>query len=258
MGLPKRRTIAAALSLVAIAGCGTNSGGGSVPRGNPDNRHGPQAVDNYAAVALLRALVVTSSDSYYAGASAADARTQLLRARQNYDTLAGHVKTADPVVDREVVARFNLLQTSMRRGIAPDHYRDLATPLGDQLMDGVVQALVPQSARTDRGVQAETLNRLVARLDADYDASASGTDQATARLAFEEGWGLYRQALAITSNLKPFLGSKANTITGTLANLKTYGFPTGPIAPDAPPATKVDAETQKIIAAVDSRFGLQD
>src|SRR3954470_20562710 len=134
------RRSAALLAVVAIAGCGSSGGGGGVPRGNPDLRHGPAAVDAYASVELLRALVIASSDQYYAGGSAADARTQLQRARASYGSLAPKVRTADPVVDREVTARFDLLARDLRRGISPDHYRDLATPLGDQLMDGVAQA----------------------------------------------------------------------------------------------------------------------
>src|SRR3954453_5752365 len=101
------RTRAAALVLaVAIAGCGGSGGSGGVPQGNPDARHGPAAVDDYAAVELLRARLVASSDSYYSGGSAEDARNQLTRARATYDALAGRVKAKDPVVDREVVARF--------------------------------------------------------------------------------------------------------------------------------------------------------
>src|SRR4051794_17962791 len=98
-------------ALVAVAilavGCGSAGSGGGVPRGNPDTRHGPEAVDAYASVELLRALVVASSDPYYSGGSADDARTQLTRARSAYDALAGRVKAKDPVVDREVIARFN-------------------------------------------------------------------------------------------------------------------------------------------------------
>jgi hypothetical protein len=52
----RRAAALAALCLLA-AGCGSG-GGGSVPRGNPDSRHGPAAVDDYAAVELLRAKLV--------------------------------------------------------------------------------------------------------------------------------------------------------------------------------------------------------
>lgn len=255
------RAAAAAMlvaSTCALGACGAGgAGGGSVPRGNPDNRHGPAAVDNYAAVELLRALIIASSDSYYAGASASDARAQLARARANYEVLAPPVRAHDPVVDREVVARFDVLARDLRSGIGPDRYRDLAGPLGDQLMDGVVQALVPQGARSDRGVQAEALRRVTTRLDATYDASASGAAPGTARLAFEESWGLWRRALALTANLKPYLGTKKNVIAGSLNNLRGIAFSQGPIAPDDPPAAKVDAATQKVIAALSTRFGLQ-
>jgi hypothetical protein len=247
-----------ALTCCVLAACGSSGSGGSVPRGNPDARHGPTAVDNYAAVELLRALVIASSDAYYAGGSAGDARTQLTQARANYNVLAGHTKAKDPVVDREVVARFNVLARDLKAGIAPDHYRDLATPLGDQLMDGVDQALVPPAARSDRGLQAEALRRVVARLGATYDASAGGTDPTTGRLAYEESWGLWRRALALTANLKPYLGAEKNTIAGTLNGLRGTAFSNGPLPPDAPATAKADAATAKVGAALVKRFGLSD
>lgn len=247
--------IALISGLVVLAGCGSG-GSSSVPRGNPDARHGPAAVDNYAAVELLRAQIVASSDSYYAGGSASDARTQLTRARAAYDVLAGRVRAKDPVVDREVVARFDVLARDIRRGVAPDHYRDLAGPLGDQLMDGVVQAVVPPAARSDRGVQAEALRRLSVRLAATYDASASGVDDTTARLAFEESWGLWRRALALTALLKPDLDGEKNVVAGALNNLRGSAFPDGPTLPDSPPASKVDAAGQKVSQALSKRFGL--
>jgi hypothetical protein len=247
---------AAAVAVVALllAGCGSDDSGG-VPRGNPDTRHGPAAVDDYAAVELLRARLVASSDSYYSGGSASDARTQLERARAAYDILAPRVKKNDPVVDREVVARFDTLARDIRRGTSPDHFRDLATPLADQLMDGVTQALVPAAARTDRGVQAEALRRVTARLAATYDASAVGADDTTTRLAFEESWGLWRRALALTALIKPDLGGQKNTVAGSLNGLRGSAFPDGPSVIDAPPAQKVDAAGTKVANALSKRFG---
>jgi hypothetical protein len=250
-----RAAIVAAVAL-ALAGCGGSGGSGGVPRGNPDTRHGPAAVDAYASVELLRALVVASSDSYYSGGSADDARTQLHRARSAYDALAGRVKANDPVVDREVVARFDVLARDIKNGITPDHYRDLANPLGDQLMDGVAQALVPQAARSDRGVQAEALRRVATRLAATYDASASGGDDRTSRLAFEEAWGLWRRALALTALIKPNLGGQKNTVAGALNNLRGKAFPDGPTAPDSPSSADVEAAQQKVVDALDKRFGV--
>jgi hypothetical protein len=246
---------AAALAAIAllIAGCGGSSDG--VPRGSPDSRHGPAAVDDYAAVELVRARLVASSDSYYSGGSAADARTQLQRARAAYDVLAPRVKKNDPVVDREVVARFDTLARDIRAGTAPDHYRDLANPLSDQLMDGVSQALVPQAARSDRGVQAEALRRVTARMAATYDASAAGLDDTTQRLAFEESWGLWRRALALTALIRPDLGSQTSAVSDTLANLRGSAFPEGPSQIDAPPSDKVDRAGTKVIDALDKRFG---
>jgi hypothetical protein len=250
-----RGALALAALCLLVAGCGS-SGSGGVPRGNPDSRHGPAAVDDYAAVELLRAKLVASSDSYYAGGSAEDARTQLSRARAAYDILAPRVKAKDPVVDREVVARFDTLARDIRAGTAPDHFRDLAGPLADQLMDGVSQALVPQAARSDRGVQAEALRRLTTRMTATYDASASGdTDIGTARLAFEESWGLWRRALSLTALIKPDLGGQKNTVAGSLNNLRGSAFPDGPNLVDAPPAQKVDSAGTKVIDALSRRFG---
>jgi hypothetical protein len=226
-----------------------------VPRGNPDQRHGPAAVDDYAAVELLRARVIASSDSFYAGGSAEDARAQLRRARIAYDVLQPRVKANDPVVDREVSARFDLLARDLQRGIAPDHYRDLAGPLGDQLMDGVSQAIVPDAARSDRGVQAEALRRIATLLPATYDASANSGDDTTARLAFEESWGLWRRALALTALIKPNLGSQKNTVAGTLNGLRGTAFKQGPTIFDSPPTAKVDSAGTKVVDALSKRFG---
>ena len=249
------RAAVLAAAAILIAGCGSGGAGGGVPKGNPDARHGPAAVDAYASVELLRALIVASSDSYYSGGSADDARTQLSRARAAYDALAGRVKAKDPVVDREVVARFDVLARDIKNGITPDHYRDLANPLGDQLMDGVAQALVTQAARSDRGVQAEALRRVATRLAATYDASASGADDRTSRLAFEESWGLWRRALALTALIKPNLGGQKNTVAGSLNGLRGKAFPDGPTVPDSPAAEDVDAAQQKVVDALSKRFG---
>lgn len=253
-----RIAAAAAALAFAIAGCGgSGSGSGGVVKGNPDSRHGPTAVDDYASVELLRARLVASSDSYYAGGSAEDARTQLQRARAAYDVLAERVKKNDPVVDREVTARFDVVAGFMRRGVAPDRYRDLVTPLSDQLMDGVVQALVSQAARTDRGVQAEALRRVTTRLAATYDASAGASDENTARLAFEESWGLWRRALSLTTLIKPDLGAQKNAVAGALNGLRDQAFSQGPSILDAPPAERVDAVQAKVSDALNKRFQLQ-
>jgi hypothetical protein len=252
------RAAAAALlvgAACALTACG-GTGGASAPQGSPDARHGPTAVDAYSSVELLRALLIASSDPYYAGGSAADARLQLARARAAYDALAGRVKANDPVVDREVVARFNTLEQDIRRGIRPDKYRDLLGPLADQLMDGVSQALVPPAARNDRGLQAEALSRVTSRLAATYDASASGPDDSTPRLAFEEAWGLWRRAQALTVLIKSSLGGEKNLVAGTLNNLRGSAFSNGPTRLDAPPVTKVDNASTKVVEALNKRYRL--
>src|SRR5258705_12778012 len=124
-----RGLAACTAAAVVIAGCG--SSGSSVRQGNPDVRLGAAAVDSYSSVELLRALLVASSDGYYAGGSVADARRQLQRARAAYASMSGRVLAGDPVLQREVSARFNLLARDLSRGIRPDRYRDLAGPLTD-------------------------------------------------------------------------------------------------------------------------------
>jgi hypothetical protein len=105
-------------------------------------------------------------------------------------------------------------------------------------------------------VQAEALRRLTTRLTATYDASASGeTDIGTARLAFEESWGLWRRALSLTTLLKPDLGGQKDTVAGSLNNLRGSAFPDGPNLVDAPPAEKVDSAGTKVIDALSKRFG---
>lgn len=250
-----RKALLVVAAALIVAGCGS-SGSGSVPQGSPDSRHGPQAVDDYASVELLRARLVASSDAYYAGGNAGEAGTQLARARAGYDLLAPRVRTEDPLVDREVVARFETLERDIRHGITPDRYRDLSGPLADQLMDGVTQALVPQAARSDRGVQAEALRRVTARLAATYDASASAADERTARLAFQEAWGLWRRALSLTTLIKPDLGAQKDAIAGALNGLRESAFADGPALLDAPAQDKVDGAQLKVSAALGKRFGL--
>lgn len=250
---------AAAAALLALAcllsACGS-SGSERAPRGNPDARHGGTAVDNYAAVELLRALLIASSDGYNAGGGVADARTQLSRARANYAVLEGAVKARDPVVDREVSARFDLLTRDLRRSVSPKQYQGLAGPLFDQLMDGVAQALVPEKARDDRGVQAEALRRLAARMGADYDVAASSPGDDTSKLAFQEAWGIWRRAQIVGGLLKASLGPENSAVNDTIGNLRAYGFPNGPAPPANPPAGKVDAATAKIVNALLKRYAL--
>lgn len=249
-----RAAAAAACLVLAVAGCGGN--GAKVPRGNPDSRHSPQVVDSYAQVEFLRALLIASSDSYYAGGSAEDARTQLRRARASYDQLAGRVKAADPVVDREVVARFDAVATVLRQGIPPDRYRDLVGPLADQLMDGVSQALVPPAGRADSGVPAEALRRVALRMSATYDAASSSEADTPSRLAFQEAWGLWRRAQALQSLLATDLGGQADRVANALDGLRQPAFPNGPLQPDQPPAAKVDAVSARIVQVLDRRFAL--
>jgi hypothetical protein len=246
-----RLAAAAVACALLVAGCGS-SDGGAVPKGSPDERHGAAAVDAYASVELLRALLVASSDGFYAGGSAEDAATQLDRARSSYDDLQGQVRQEDPVLAREIDARFAVVDKALARGVTPDRYRDLMGPLADQLMDGVSQAVVKPAARSDRGVQAEALRRLSSRMAATYAAAA---EQGTT-LAFEESWGLWRRALAVTALIKGDLGSQKDTVAAALNNLRGSAYPAGPLIPDEPKPDKVDSAQQRVTNALDKRFRL--
>ena len=249
-----RHLAALAVAVLLVAGCGSDDAA-TVPQGSPDERHGAPAVDAYASVELLRGLLVASSDSYYAGGSVADAQAQLRRARAAYAGLARGVAAEDPVVHREVTVRFGRLERELARGIAPDRYRDLANPLADQLMDGVMQALVPSDARTDRGVQAEALRRVTTRLAATY-VTAAATAETQARLAFEESWGLWRRALALTAMIKSDLGDQKDTVAGALNDLREPAFPDGPTHTDEPAVEDVERARADVNDALAERFRL--
>jgi hypothetical protein len=253
-----RKSAAAVLLVLACALSACGSGGsGKAPQGNPNARHGSTAVDSYAAVELLRARLIASSDSYYAGAPAGDARQQLAGAREAYDALAPRVRANDPTVDREVVARFNLLARDLHRGGAPDHYRDLTNPLADQLMDGVAQAAVPEAARSDRGVQAEALRRVANQLAATYDAASAGAATNIARLAFQQSWGLWRRAQVLSTLIKVQLGEHAGAVASDLNDLRGSAFKNGPSMPGSlPNASTVDTTAGNVIAVVTKQFGL--
>ena len=105
------------------------------------------------------------------------------------------------------------------------------------------------------GVQAEALRRVSTRLAATYDAAAAGADQTTTRLAFEEAWGLWRRALALTTLIKPDLGGQKDTVAGSLNGLRGSAFPDGPALIDAPPSSRVDSARQKVVDALSKRFG---
>jgi len=251
---PVRAAAACLVIALALAGCGGS--GPAVPKGSPDARHGPGAIDAYAQVELLRALLVASSDSFYAGGSADDARSQLRRARAAYDQLGARVGKADPVVHHEVVVRFDRAARELRQGVAPDHYRDIVGPLSDQLMDGVTQALVPPGARSDPGVQAEALRRVALRLAATYDDAGSGGGDARSRLTFEEAWGLWRRAQALETLLGSDLGSQQDALAAALNDLRGPAFPNGPSEPGQPATPKVDKAAARVVGGLDKRFGL--
>jgi hypothetical protein len=244
----------AAVCLAALAGCGGS--GSQVPRGNPDARVGAQAVDAYASVELLRAQLIASSDGYFGGGSPDDARTQLQRARAAYDQLSARVRAGDPIVDREVTARFDLAAAQLHTGIPPDRYRGVVGPLFDQLMDGVAQALVPARARADAGLQAEALRRVAQRMAATYDATSASATDTRARLAFQESWGLWRRAGTLNTMLRPKLGSAGDAVGSAINNLRGAAFPNGPVPPDTPATAKVDAASARLAQALERRFGL--
>lgn len=247
-----------AVALVAacllVAGCGGS--GPRVPQGSPDARHGADAVDTYASIEFMRALLIASSDGFAGGGSADDARAQLERGRAAYARLSPMVRASDPVLDHEMLVRFDQTTKLMQQGITPDRYRGLVGPLFDQLADGVVQAAVPEPARTDPGVEAEALKRLTMRLAATYDASATPAADSASHLAFQEAWGLWRRASVLGGILGAKLGRQRDRITAALSDIRGPAFPDGPVPVDAPPTAKVDRASAEVVRALDQRFGL--
>ena len=240
-----RRTLAAVLALT-LAACGGDDR--SVPRGDPAVRHGERAVADYLAVEEIRSQLAAASDYYYGGGGGAPARTLLGQARDRYAALSPRVERRDSILDREVGIAFARAERALARGSTPDGARDTIAPLLDQLMDGVVQSLVPRDARQDPGLQAAVMSRLLERVNVLSDA---GLPQ-----LFAQEWGYLRRAQALHVALAEDLGPQKQTVTNAFGRLRDRSFPQGAVVPrDAepePPAQAID----RIRGAVDERFGL--
>lgn len=240
---------ALAVALVAatfLAACGSDAA--DVPRGDPSVRHGERAVTDFLAVEEIRSHLSAASDYYYAGGAAPPTRTLIGQAHDAYNALAERVARRDPVLDREVKVAFERADRAIERGATPDGARDTIDPLSDQLMDGVVQALVPRAARQDPGLQATVLTRLLERLNVLRDA---GLPQ-----LFAQEWGYLRRAQALHVALAEDLGPQKDEVTNAFGRLRDKSFPDGALAPQGsepePPAQAVD----RIREALEERFGL--
>ena len=236
----------AAALVLPLAGCGDDAA--TVPRGDPAVRHGERAVADYLAVEEIRSHLAAASDYYYSGGSAASTRALIGQARDRYLSLAERIAGRDPVLTREVGVAFERADRAVERGATPDGARDTIGPLADQLMDGVVQALVPREARQDPGLQAAVMSKLLERVDVLSDA---GLPQ-----LFAQEWGYLRRAQALHVALAEDLGPEKDDVTNAFGRLRDRSFPEGAVAPKGaepePPARAVD----RIRDALEERFGL--
>lgn len=241
-----RRAFAAAGAALTLAACGSDAS--DVPRGDPAVRHGERAVADYLAVEEIRSYLSAASDYYYSGGSAPPTRTLIGQARDQYAALARRVSAKDRVLNREVEVAFERADRAIERGATPDGARDTIGPLADQLMDGVVQSLVPRAARQDAGLQAAVMSKLLERVDVLSDA---GLPQ-----LFAQEWGYLRRAQALHVALAEDLGPQKNTVTNAFGRLRDKSFPEGALPPQGsepePPAQAVD----RIRDALEERFGL--
>jgi hypothetical protein len=247
-------TAAVAAACLVLGGCSGREP--VVPQGNPDARHGAEAVDAYASIELMRALLIASSDGFAAGGSADEARVQLDRARAGYARLSAAVRAGDAELDHEVLLRFDQAAHAIRNGTTPETYRGLVGPLFDQLSDGITQAALSAAVRGDPGVQAVALRRVAMRMAATYDAAGAPGGDTPSRLAFQEAWGLWRRATILDSVLGGNLGSQEGPLASALNNLRDPVFKDGAGSTARLPA-RVDAAARRVVRGVDARFGLQ-
>ena len=242
-----RTAAAAVLAALLLAGCG-GGGDAKVPRGDPAVRHGENAVADFLAVEEIRAHLAAASDYYYSGGGANPTSTLIGQAADRYSGLARRVTAKDATLHREVQVGFQRAFRAIEREATPDGARDTIDPLSDQLMDGVVQALVPKAARQDPGLQAAVMSKLLERVNVLSDA---GLPQ-----LFAQEWGYLRRAQAIHVALAEELGPQKGAVTDAFGRLRDKSFPDGARTPTGaepePPARAID----RIREALEERFGL--
>lgn len=248
-----RGLAAAALAALALAGCG-GDGDGEPATGDPAARHGERPIEIVLTIERARARLTAASELYATG-RAEDALVQLRHARRIWSELSGEVRARDPVLEREISAAFAAVEGDMSRSRPFDTVRDRLSPLGAQLLGGVLDELVEQDARADEGLKAEVLRRLMPALAQAYAQGAG--DGPGARLSLEHAYGLLVRAQALTRDIASKLGPKRDAAINGLKDLRSEAFPEGAVLPAVrlPPA-RVQEAAEAVREALSERFGL--
>jgi hypothetical protein len=193
------------------------------------------------AVEEVRASLVPASDLYGLG-RVDDARVHLAAARRAYAPLAPRVRARNRRLGRELGLVFPLLERWMDERAPPDRVRERITPVRDQLLDGVLETLVPTAVRVDPAVQAAVVRRLIGGLEREYWRASPPPEDAGARLALQSAYGHLSRSQAGVQAIEQELGAVLEDIAMPLSTLRFEAFAGGlgppPPGLDPPPPAK--------------------
>jgi hypothetical protein len=144
------------------------------------------------------------------------------------------VRAKVPRLDHEIRFAFALLTRWMAEGEDPQRVRERIAPVGDQLMDGALEALLPTAVRLDPAVRAAVVRRLLVELDANYRRAAPPPDDADARLAMQRAYGLLSRSQHGVQEIEEALGTALLDLSTPLSLLRFEAFPGG-LGPPPPP-----------------------
>lgn len=240
--------VALAALLLVPAGCGGDDDD-APPAAPPRDRFGAEVVDDMAAVESIRARLSPVAGLVGIG-RAGDASIQLRHARRLWSEISQRIRRGDPVLEREVSAAFARVESAVARATSFDAVRDVASPLGAQLLGGVREELVPKDARLDAGVNAAALVELLDRLERAYAAGD--------RLSFQHSFGLVDRSQSVAREIAGELEPQRGAVIDALKDLRADAFPEGVAVPGEPlPASDLQHRADDIRAALRERFNLR-
>jgi hypothetical protein len=247
------RVAAAVAAAAALAGCGDD--GERPPQGPPQNRHGGGAIERFRIVELARARLVAASDLTALGRRQ-DAAFHFRRAARLWTELSPRVRESDPVLEREVSAAFARVADELAHAASFDQVRDRLSPLANQLLEGVVDALVPRPARADPGVKARVLLDLLGQMEREYALARRPGAGVPGRLAQEHAWTLLGRSQAVARAMVDDLGPQRETVVEGLKETREL-FPAGAAPPPSPaPLAELRERLQRVRRALTERFGI--
>lgn len=237
--------ISLALLLLAPVACDDED---APPAGPPRERFGTEAVEGVLAVELIRSRLVPVTDLVALGRHE-DAARHLEAARERWRRLSGEIRDRDPVLAREVSVAFERVRRALQRRGTFDAVRDVASPLGAQLLGGVREDLVEKEARLDSGVNAAVLARLLDRFDERYAAGD--------RLAVQHAFGIVDRSQSVAREIAGDLGDRRDAVIEGLKDLREAAFPDGIALPQDPaPPGDVSQLSADVRQALQERFEL--